>query len=467
LREREGSKVNQSPKPTWDYHRALAELWSRSSYERGYISDPFGDADRAQLGLDRMRLLLEELGNPHLQAPAVHVAGSKGKGSTGAFIASMAMQSGHKVGFYTSPHLHRFPERIAVNGCPLHDQDFATVAEQVAVAASRLEGRNPMLGRVSTFEFVTAMCFVAFNTVGCDLNVIEVGLGGRYDATNVLDPALTVITRIDLEHTAVLGSTYREIAYQKAGILRAGIACVSSPQVEEAETAISSEAEKIGAPLLIGGRNWTWRGGWRSFDASGPWGTWWDLSLGIVGPHQVENACTALAARYVLDSAGIAIPEQAAREGLATTRWPGRFEIIDDRDRMIVIDGAHSPASASAVVATWQDDFRFPKATVVFGTGADKNAAAILRALQPITDRIVITRSASPRSAQPEYLVGVAEALGIPVDTRQTVASAIELASRDSMNPLLITGSIFVAGEGREALGLAQPDSVWEELNSG
>lgn len=414
-----------------------------------------------------MRSLLGELGDPHLQMPAVHVAGSKGKGSTSAFIASMAMQAGHKVGFYSSPHLHRFPERIAVNGHPLPDQDFAMVAEQVAIAASRLESRNPTMVRVSTFEFVTAMSFVAFTTSGCDLSVIEVGLGGRYDATNVLDPVVTVITRIDLEHTAVLGSTYGEIAYQKAGILRSGVTCVSSPQVEKAETAISMEADRIGAPLLIGGRDWTWRGGWRSFDASGPWGNWRDLSLGIVGAHQVENAGTALAARYVLDSAGITVPEQAAREGLATTRWPGRFEIFDGRDRVIIFDGAHSPASAAAIVATWRDDFGFPKATVVFGTGADKNAPSILRALQPITDRIVITRSTSPRSASPEYLVGVAEALGIAVDTRPTVASAIELAMRDSMNPLLITGSIFVAGEGREALGLAQPDTVWEELNSG
>jgi dihydrofolate synthase/folylpolyglutamate synthase len=459
--------VNESTKSHWDYRGALAELWSRSSYERGYISDPFGDPVRAEQGLDRMRLLLGELGNPHLQVPAVHVAGSKGKGSTSAFIASMAQQAGHSVGLYTSPHLHRFPERIAVNGRPVHDQDFAMLAEQVAVAASDLEDRHPAMVRVSTFEFVTAMAFVAFKKSGCDLSVIEVGLGGRYDATNVLDPVATVITRIDLEHTAVLGSTHREIAFQKAGILRAGVACLSSPQVQEAEIAISSEAKKIGAPLLIGGRDWTWRGGWRSFDASGPWGTWKRLSLGLVGSHQVENACTALAARHVLDFAGIAIPEHAAREGLATARWPGRFEIINDHDRVIVLDGAHSAASATATVATWQDDFGFPNATVVFGTGADKNAPAILRAIQPITDRIIVTRSASPRSAKPDDLIGVARELGIPVDTRQSVASAIELAMESSANPVLVTGSIFVAGEAREALGLAQPDIVWDELNSG
>jgi dihydrofolate synthase/folylpolyglutamate synthase len=451
---------------SWDYRRALAELWSRSSYERGYISDPFGAPDRAEQGLERMRLLLGELGNPHLRVPAAHVAGSKGKGSTSEFLASMAIQAGHRVGLYTSPHLHRFPERIAVNGRPVTDQEFAQLAEQVAAAAAGTENRYARIGRVSTFEFVTAMAFVAFATFNCDLSVIEVGLGGRYDATNVLDPLVTVITRIDLEHTSVLGSTYREIAYQKAGILRSGVACVSSPQVEEAETTISSEAKTTGATLLVGGRDWTWRGGWRKFDATGPWGTWKNLSLGIVGSHQVENATTALAASSVIDAAGIPIPEEAAREGLAKARWPGRFEITNHRGRVIVFDGAHSPASASATVSAWKDDFGFPNATVVFGTGADKNASAILRALEPVTDRMLITRATSPRAASPEYLASVAEELGIRVETHQSVASAMESAIAGSQNPLLVTGSLFVAAEAREVLGLAQADTYWEELNS-
>lgn len=457
--------MNHSQESPWDYQRALAELWSRSSYERGYISDPFGDPDRAEQGLERMRLLLEALGNPDRQVPATHVAGSKGKGSTSTFIASMATQAGHKVGIFTSPHLHRFPERIAIDGQPIADHQFAEAARRVAAAASGIEDRHPTTGLVSTFEFVTAMAFVSFASLDCDLNVIEVGLGGRYDATNVLAPLATVITRIDLEHTSVLGSTYGEIAYQKAGILRRSVPCLSSPQVEEAEKAIASEAEKLGAPLFIGGQDWTWRGGWRSFDASGPWGTWSDLSIGIAGAHQIENACTALAARHVLDSSGIAIPESAAREGLATARWPGRFEVISVGDRVVVLDGAHSPASAEATVTTWRDDFGLPNATIVFGTGADKNAPAVLQALQPIADRLFVTRSVSPRAAKPEDLSHIALQLGIPVETRQSVSEAIQSALESSANPILVTGSVFVAGEGREALGLAEPDLDWEQLN--
>jgi dihydrofolate synthase/folylpolyglutamate synthase len=205
---------------TWSYERALAELWRRSSYERGLITDPFGDAARAERGLARMRALLAGLGHPQVRVPAVHIAGSKGKGSTGAFIAAAAGQAGLRVGFYTSPHLHRFPERIAVDGQPLPDDEFAAEADVVARAADRLDATAPDGIQVSTFEFITAMAFAAFARRQCDLAVIEVGLGGRYDSTNVLEPVVSVITRIDLEHTAVLGPTYGDIAAQKAGILR-------------------------------------------------------------------------------------------------------------------------------------------------------------------------------------------------------------------------------------------------------
>src|SRR5215204_2996806 len=252
----------------WDYKRALSELWRRSSYERGLISDPFGDVARAELGLARMRALLGELGNPQAKVPAVHIAGSKGKGSTGAFIASAATRAGHRVGFYTSPHLHRFPERIAIDGRPIADSLFAAEAQAVAEAARRLEALDPDLGQVTTFEMVTAMALTGFAQQSCDLAVIEVGLGGRYDATNVLQPIASVITRIDLEHTAVLGPTYADIAWQKAGILRRDVPALSAPQVPAAEETIRRVAREVGSPLQVGGTDWTWSGTWRSFEAN-------------------------------------------------------------------------------------------------------------------------------------------------------------------------------------------------------
>jgi dihydrofolate synthase / folylpolyglutamate synthase len=449
----------------WDYDQALAELWRRSSYERGLISDPFGDAARAERGLARMRALLALLGNPQLRYPTVHIAGSKGKGSTGAFIASAATRAGLRVGFYTSPHLHRFPERIAIDGRPLPDEDFAAQAGTVTHAAAVLDAAAPDAETVSTFEFVTAMGFAAFARHNCDLAVIEVGLGGRFDSTNVLAPTVSVITRIDLEHTAVLGSTYGEIAAQKAGIMRAGVPCVASPQPPEAREVIEDIAATVGAPLFVGGRDWTWTGSWRSFTAAGPWGAWDGLSLGIAGPHQVENACTALAALHLLNSAGISISEAAIRRGLARARWPGRFERWAVGEREIVFDAAHTPAAAAALVETWRDADLPPHATVILGMGADKNLRAFLETIRPIVGHLIVTRSDNPRAAPLETIAAIADELGIPHETQPSVAASIAAATKTIPAPLLITGSLFVAGEGREVLGLAEPDLIWRALN--
>jgi dihydrofolate synthase/folylpolyglutamate synthase len=449
----------------WNYERALDELWRRSSYERGLISDPFGDAQRAERGLARMRSLLARLGDPQLLYPTVHIAGSKGKGSTGAFIASAATEAGLRVGFYTSPHLHRFPERIAIDGRPLTDEEFAAQAETVARTAAELDATSPDTETVSTFEFVTAMGFAAFARHGCDLAVIEVGLGGRFDSTNVLTPTVSVITRIDLEHTAVLGTTYGEIAIQKAGIMRPGVPCVSSPQPPQAQQAIDRTAADLGTPLFVGGRDWSWSGSWRSFAAVGPWGDWDDLSLGIAGPHQMENACTALAALHSLNAAGIEIPELACRRGLAQAHWPGRFERLAARGREIVLDAAHTPAAAAALVETWRDAKLPPNATVILGMGADKTPRAFLEAIRPIVGYLIATRADSPRAAVPEAIAAIAAELGVPHETQPSVAEALAAAASTTPAPLLITGSLFVAGEGREALGLAQPDLVWRALN--
>jgi dihydrofolate synthase/folylpolyglutamate synthase len=450
---------------TWDYKRALTELWGRSSYERGLISDPFGDVAAAERGLARMRGLLAELGDPHLNLPAVHIAGSKGKGSTGAFIVSVATQAGQRVGFYTSPHLHRFPERIAIDGQPLADDAFAAETQAVAAAARRLETSKPDMVPVTTFEMLTAMAFNAFARRGCQLAVIEVGLGGRYDSTNVIDPIVSVITRIDLEHTAVLGPTLADIAWQKAGILRRSVPSVSSPQVPAAQETIVRAADEVGSPLQIGGRDWSWSGTWRSFEAKGPWGTLPHLSVGVPGPHQVENACTALAALRVVDAAGIRLPESAIRSGLAATRWPGRFERIAIAEQDFVFDGAHTPAAAAALVAAWREELGAASATVIAGMGADKDALAFLAALRPLIGHLIVTRADSPRAASPEIIAHAAAVLGIPHEIQPSVAAAADAARTRDDGPVLTTGSLFVVGEAREAIGLAEPDRVWIALN--
>src|SRR5829696_3938601 len=422
----------------WDYKQALLELWRRSSYERGLISDPFGDTTRAEGGLERMRKLLATLGNPHLKLPCVHIAGSKGKGSTGAFIASTAIAAGHRVGFYTSPHLHRFPERLTIDAQPLPDDVFATDARAVAAAAGRLETSEPDVGQVTTFEMLTAMAFNAFLRGGCRLAVIEVGLGGRFDATNVIDSIVSVITRIDLEHTAVLGPTHADIAWQKAGILRHGVPAVSSPQVPAAAKTIAEAAAEVGSPLQIAGRDWSWDGTWRSFEAKGPWGSFAHLSLGIRGPHQVENACTALAALQIVDAAGIPVSEDSIRAGLASARWPGRFEQITFANRAVIFDGAHTPAAAEALVEAWRDSEGIDRATVVLGMGADKDAQAFLLALQPLIGHLIVTRADSPRAADADLIARAAAALGIPHEVQPSVSAAVDAAKARDHGPILI-----------------------------
>ncbi len=449
----------------WDYGRALAELWRRSKYERGFISDPFGGPQRAEQGLHRMRALLAGLGDPHLRVPTVHIAGSKGKGSTGAFIATVASQAGHRVGFYTSPHLHRFPERIAINGLPLTDDAFASEARLVGLVADRLDASSSDEAQVTTFEFITAMACAAFARDACDLAVIEVGLGGRYDSTNVVAPIVSVITRIDLEHTGVLGFTYGEIAAQKAGILRAGVSCVSSPQVSEADEVITETAIEIGSPLQMGGRDWNWTGSWRSFTAAGPWGDWRDLALGLPGPHQVENACTALAALHFVNASGLTIPEPAARSGLSGTLWPGRFEQTMVDDRVLILDAAHTPAAAAALVSTWRELGISSPATVILGMSADKDPKAFLEALRPLIGHLIATRADSPRAAETEAIFAIASEMGIPSDMQPSVAGAVRTALKSGDAPILVTGSLFVVGEGREAIGLADPDPLWRALN--
>ncbi len=411
-----------------------------------------------------MRALLAELGDPHQRVPLVHVAGSKGKGSTSAFIAHSALQAGLKTGFYSSPHLHRFPERIAINGVPVADAVFADLARQVALAASRLEAARPELDTVTTFEMITAMAFLAFAQERCDLAVIEVGLGGLLDATNVIEPLATVITRIDYEHTAVLGNTLTEIARQKAGILRPGTPVVVSPQPSEAAAAIRQAAADVDAPLLMGGVDWRWDGDWRSFTATGPWGAWPDLRVGIAGPHQVENACTALAAMYELGNRHVSIPESAIRAGLRTARWPGRFERLQVNDQEIVLDGAHTPAAARALVETWLAEIDAEAVAAIVGMGSDKDIAAFLTELRPLATRIIATRAASPRAASPAAIAAAAADLGFRVEIAPDVGSSLHLVGSGS--PLLVTGSLFVAGEAREVLGVAEPDREWAAVNA-
>lgn len=327
--------------------------------------------------------------------------------------------------------------------------------------AVALERERPALGEVTAFELVTAMALAHFAAAGCKIAVVETGMGGTLDATNVVTPLVAAITALDLEHTAVLGSTLPEIAANKAGIIKPGCPVVVSPQPSDAMAVIEATADRLGSPLLVAGRDWTWSGDWRAFTAVGPWGDYANLRSGLPGAHQVENACTALAAVSLLRDRGFDVSEAAVREGLATTHWPGRFERIRTFDgRDLVLDGAHTPASAAALAAALGAEYPNRRAVVVVGVFGDKDPAAILRPLRPFTERVVAAHACGPRAAASTAVAEAARQVGIAADAALDVATALARA-RELAQPadlVVVTGSLAVVAEAREALGLAHPD---------
>lgn len=447
--------------PSWDYPAALRAIWERSGYDRGFVSNPFAGDEAAQRGLKRTAALLDRLGRPQERYGILHVAGSKGKGSTCAFAASILHAAGYRVGLFTSPHLHTYRERIAVNGAAISEAAFAALTQRAVAAAEALEAAAPDLGAVTAFELTTAMALDHFAAAGCDLAVVEVGLGGRLDATNVVTPLVAAITALDLEHTAVLGDTLPAIARQKAGIIKPGRPVVVSPQAPEALTVIAATAERLGSPLSLAGRDWQWTGDWCAFAASGPWGDLPALRLGLPGAHQIENAATALAATWLLGSAGYPIPPDAMRAGLAAATWPGRFERAAlPNGATAILDGAHTPASAAAFAATIAAEYPERRAVLVLGVLGDKDPAALAAALAPVTSAVIAAESHTPRAVPAARVADVLAAAGRPAHAGGDVAAALRRAAAlaGPAGLVLVTGSLTVVAEAREALGLAVPD---------
>lgn len=445
----------------WSYLDALRELWRRSSYERGYISNPFGDQASGERGLTRTRRLLAALGDPDSGQAIVHVAGSKGKGSTATMIAAIGDAAGYRSGLYTSPHLHAFRERIAVAGAPVSETAFAKATRRAATAAARFESTDPYLGQVTTFELLTAMALDEFRREGCRLTVLEVGLGGTFDATNVINPVVSVITALDLEHTAVLGSSLAEIARAKAGIIKPGRPVVVSPQPAAILSILAGIAADRDSELHAADAEWSCDGTWQDFAVTGPWGTYANLRSRLPGHHQVENAATAISAIWELTRAGFPVTEAAIRAGLGQVRLVGRFERHTTANGATVIfDGAHSPGSARVLAQAMQSEYPGRKAIVVLGTSADKDIAAIGRALTPVATLVIATRSSNPRAAAPEQVAAGLSELGLEVEQEAGVARAVEraIAHADENGLVLVTGSLFVVADAREALSLGVPD---------
>ncbi|MBI5379292.1 MAG: bifunctional folylpolyglutamate synthase/dihydrofolate synthase [Nitrospirae bacterium] len=411
-----------------------------------------------KLGLATTRHLLYALGDPQRDFASVHLAGTNGKGSTAAMIASALQASGHRVGLYTSPHLNQFTERIRIDGAPIPDEAVAPLVAEIRKSLSRtlLSGET-----VPTFfEFTTAMAFLAFAREAVDVAVVEVGMGGRLDATNLLDPLVSVLTPVDYDHQAFLGSTLGQIAGEKAGILKPRVPAVVGPQAAEAQEVIERAARAVGAPLrqmdrefAVAVREADLAG--TTLDYSGPRWRLPGVRVGLAGRHQAVNAAMALAALEVLNERGVRVDGEAVRRGLAAARWEGRLEVLGERP-LLLLDGAHNPGAARALRQALVELVlpRTRRCHLLLGILGDKDVSGILAELLPLAGQVIVTAPDSPRAMPPECLAAEAGRWTDRVAICRTVAEALETAKSltDPQDALCITGSLYTVGEARAIL---------------
>ena len=389
-------------------------------------------------GLERIEGLLDALGRPEQRYRLVQVGGTNGKGSVSAMLAAILKSAGHRVGLYTSPHLVSFRERIRVDGEPIAEDGVVDGVDALGTLIARFDA--------TTFEATTALALDHFAREAVDVAVLEVGLGGRLDATTVGTPEVAVIARIDLDHQAVLGSTLEAIAAEKAAIIRGGVA-VSAAQAPEAERVIVARAAVAGVPLLLEGRDLSVSVERRGPDGqrlacAGPGWSLAGLELAMLGSFQPSNALLAVAAARELGAGDTAI-----RAGLARAWWPGRFQVLRRARGFLVLDGAHNPAGARALAVSLRDVFGETRVTFVLGVLADKDAAGIVAALAPLADRFVLVAPPSSRAVAPETLRAVVPA-SAGVEIAKSPAEALELAGRAATTPIIcVAGSLFLIGE--------------------
>lgn len=410
--------------------------------------------------LDRARHLLALCGDPQNSGfRSILIAGSKGKGSAAAMMESVLRRSGLRTGLYTSPHLSSWRERVRVDGVPITEVASAEIAARLGQILSSNEFP---CGAPTYFEALTALAFLHFKESRVDVAVLEVGLGGEYDATNVADPDVSVIMPIGLEHQNVLGHTLSEIAAAKAGVLRAGRPGVLAVQPDEALEKIRAVARERGAELFETARRIriieteTAAGGGQSFFLEGPWGIEGPFEIPLLGRHQLENAAAAYAALKIFSDRSIRLAGESMRRGFADVEWPARLETVSDRPR-VVIDGAHTRESAAALAAALKKHFRFRGVTVVLGMARDKDAAAFAAALAPLWPRFVCAGTRNPRAFAPDELARrVSDGMpGAAVEEAGSFESAFETArhSGGEEDLILVTGSLYLCAEAREFFG--------------
>lgn len=437
------------------YDDALEYLNSRPNFERARLT---GGED---FKLDRTRALLRELGDPHLGLKFVHVAGSKGKGSTVEMAASMLAACGYAVGVYTSPHLVDVRERVRINQHPIDPEDFRTLMGQVSKAAAAIKRRE---GEATYFEIMTALGLAYFAEQAVDVAVIEVGLGGRLDATNVITPEVAAITEIQLEHTKILGDTLGKIAREKAGIFKPGVPALTVQQHPDAAAAIAQAAEAVVCPLKVLGKEVDYSQRFESSPDLGPHSrvsvvtrrsNYEHMAVPLKGEHQARNCGLALAILDTLRERGFECPEREVALGLARTPTAGRMETAW-WNPTIILDGAHTPDSIECLIKALGAHLRYDSMVMIFGCSGDKDVDAMLAKVSLGADKIILTRSSdSPRAVDPKEL---ARRLGdssgrmtqVIDSVEDAISSAARAVGRDDI--IVVAGSYYLAGQAKRFL---------------
>ena len=430
-----------------EYQSALDYIYSFVDFSRTHQEN----LSPENFDLTRMMQFMDLLGSPQDDFRSMHIAGSKGKGSVSAFCASVLQEAGYKVGLYTSPHLRDFEERIQINQKPIDRGSLVSLVDEIKPTVSKVHG-------LTTFEIMTGLGFLHFARQGVEIGVIEVGLGGRLDATNIITPRVSVITSLYLDHTSILGDTLDLIAFEKGGIIKPGVPVISAPQEEIAIQVIRDIAQKNSAKLVEVGRDYIFQPLSRSlegqiFEIQGSTEqSLLELSIPLLGEYQVVNAATAYAALDLLRELGIPVTDDDITQGFEEVNWPARFEVLQ-KNPPVIVDSAHNPASFRKLRETIDDFFPDQELTLILGISEDKQLGGMLKEILPRTKTLIATQADHPRAMDSEELARKTDGYECRVESIPVVSDALKrgLTLMGDNELLVVAGSIFVAASARIA----------------